>query len=189
MYKFQQDFIEFALECNVLQFGEVELKSGMISDYFFNFGMFNTGSKLSKLGEFYTIMLVKEYSNVDMIFGPAYKGIPLVSSVSITYSMLIRDIPFAFNRIEEKNHGEGGIIIGAPLNGNILILDDVITAGTAINKSINIINNNSTNATVVGALVAIDRRENITETTIPIHSIINIHDIKNYMIDHELSFS
>ena len=141
---FQQDFIELALECEVLQFGEFELKSGRISPYFFNAGKFSTGGALARLGRCYAAALHASGLQVDMLFGPAYKGIPLVSTTAIALSEQHGvDLPFAFNRKEAKTHGEGGNIVGAPLAGDVVVIDDVMTAGTAIRESMTILNESS----------------------------------------------
>ncbi|KAJ3228451.1 hypothetical protein HK099_000006 [Clydaea vesicula] len=139
MLQYQQEFIDFLIENKVLSFGSFKLKSGRTSPYFFNAGLFNTGSSLAKLGEFYAKALVESKIEYDVLFGPAYKGIPLVATT------------------EAKNHGEGGIIVGSPLKGKIFVIDDVITAGTAIRESVNIINENG--AKLCGVLIAIDRQE------------------------------
>ncbi|MCK5354041.1 MAG: orotate phosphoribosyltransferase, partial [Methyloprofundus sp.] len=131
MLDYQKQFIQYSLDCGVLKFGEFHLKSGRTSPYFFNTGLFNTGAKLARLGEFYAQALIHSEVKVDILYGPAYKGIPLVSAASIAYAqMQDSDIPFAFNRKEAKDHGEGGNLVGAALQGQALILDDVITAGT-----------------------------------------------------------
>ncbi len=157
MLDYQKQFIQYALDCNVLKFGEFKLKSGRISPYFFNTGLFNTGEKLGKLGQFYAQTLIESKLEIDMLYGPAYKGIPLASTTSIAYSKLKQDIPFAFNRKEAKDHGEGGLIVGSSLQGNVLIIDDVITAGTSVRESVEIIK--SMNATPAGVLIALDRQE------------------------------
>lgn len=157
MLEYQKQFIQYALDCGVLKFGEFQLKSGRTSPYFFNTGLFNTGARLGKLGQFYAQTLIESNVQVDMLYGPAYKGIPLASAASIAYSQLKRDIPFAFNRKEAKDHGEGGLIVGAPLQGKVLILDDVITAGTSVRESVDIIS--KMNATPAGVLIALDRQE------------------------------
>ena len=142
MLDYKKDFISYSLACGVLKFGEFELKSGRISPYFFNTGLFNTGSQLGKLGEFYAQALIQSGIKPDILYGPAYKGIPLVSATSIAYSRLTgEDIPFVFNRKEVKDHGEGGLLVGAPLQGRVIILDDVITAGTSVRESVDIIHN------------------------------------------------
>ncbi len=158
MLDYQKQFIEYALECGVLKFGSFQLKSGRISPYFFNTGLFNTGAKLDKLGHFYAQALIKSVIEVDILYGPAYKGIPLVSTTSIAYARLQgKDMPFAFNRKEVKNHGEGGVLVGSPLQGNVVIVDDVITAGTSVRESVEIIT--QANAVPSGVLIALDREE------------------------------
>ncbi len=157
MYEYQKQFIRYALDCGVLKFGEFQLKSGRISPYFFNTGLFNTGAQLDKLGQFYAQALINAGVEVDTLYGPAYKGIPLVSATSIAYARLSRDIPFAFNRKEAKDHGEGGLLVGAPLQGKVWILDDVITAGTSVRESVNIIR--AAGATPAGVAIALDRQE------------------------------
>ncbi|MCF6251701.1 MAG: orotate phosphoribosyltransferase [Methylococcaceae bacterium] len=157
MLDYQKEFIQYALDCGVLKFGQFQLKSGRTSPYFFNTGLFNTGAQLGKLGQFYARTLLAAKIQVDMLYGPAYKGIPLVSTTSIAYAELHNDIAFAFNRKEAKDHGEGGVIVGAPLKGNVLILDDVITAGTSVRESVEIITNMK--AVPAGVLIALDRQE------------------------------
>jgi orotate phosphoribosyltransferase len=158
MLDYQKEFISYALECGVLKFGQFQLKSGRTSPYFFNTGLFNTGAKLDKLGHFYAQALINSKLNPDILYGPAYKGIPLVSTTSIAYSRLTgQDMPFAFNRKEAKDHGEGGALVGSPLQGRVVILDDVITAGTSVRESVEIINNMQ--AQPVGVLIALDRQE------------------------------
>lgn len=157
MREYQKQFIDYALACGVLKFGEFQLKSGRVSPYFFNTGLFNSGAQLDKLGQFYAQALLDAGADVDVLYGPAYKGIPLVSTVSIAYSRLKHDIPFAFNRKEAKDHGEGGVLVGAPLQGKVWIVDDVITAGTSVRESVEIIRD--AGATVGGVLIALDRQE------------------------------
>jgi orotate phosphoribosyltransferase len=157
MLDYQKEFIQYALDCGVLKFGEFQLKSGRTSPYFFNTGLFNTGAELGRLGQFYARTLIESKLQIDVLYGPAYKGIPLVSATSIAYSQLKQDIPFAFNRKETKDHGEGGTLVGAPLQGKVLILDDVITAGTSVRESVEIIN--AMNAEPAGVLIALDRQE------------------------------
>jgi orotate phosphoribosyltransferase len=158
MLDYQKQFIQYSLDCGVLKFGKFELKSGRTSPYFFNTGLFNSGAQLAKLGQFYAQALIHSGIKVDILYGPAYKGIPLVSTASIAYAqMQDSDIPFAFNRKEAKDHGEGGNLVGAPLKGNVLILDDVITAGTSVRESVVIIN--AAGASPVGVLIALDRQE------------------------------
>lgn len=158
MLDYQKQFIQYSLDCEVLKFGEFQLKSGRTSPYFFNTGLFNSGAQLARLGQFYAQALIHSGIKVDILYGPAYKGIPLVSAAAIAYAqMQDSDIPFAFNRKEAKDHGEGGHLVGAPLKGNVLILDDVITAGTSVRESVVIIND--AGATPAGVLIALDRQE------------------------------
>jgi orotate phosphoribosyltransferase len=191
MLDYQKDFIAYALASGVLKFGEFQLKSGRTSPYFFNTGLFNTGLQLGKLGQFYTQALIQSGIKADILYGPAYKGIPLVSATAIAYAQLTdEDIPFAFNRKEAKDHGEGGLLVGAPLQGRVLILDDVITAGTSVRESVEIIH--SANAIPVGVLIALDRQEKgqnnrsavqeVEETfSMPVISIITLADIVAYL--------
>ena len=191
MLDYQKEFITYALECGVLKFGEFHLKSGRTSPYFFNTGLFNTGAQLGKLGHFYAQALIQSKLNVDILFGPAYKGIPLVSATSIAYAQITgNDIPFAFNRKEAKDHGEGGNLVGTPLQGNVIILDDVITAGTSVRESVEIIN--AANATPAGVLIALDRQEKglndcsaIQEVKanfkMPVIAIITLENIIDYL--------
>lgn len=158
MLDYQKQFIQYSLDCGVLKFGEFQLKSGRTSPYFFNTGLFNSGAQLARLGQFYAQALIHSGIKVDILYGPAYKGIPLASAAAIAYAqMQDSDIPFAFNRKEAKDHGEGGHLVGAPLKGNVLILDDVITAGTSVRESVVIIND--AGATPAGVLIALDRQE------------------------------
>ncbi len=151
-------FIQFAVEHGVLQFGEFNLKSGRVSPYFFNAGLFNDGSALDKLSSFYAQAIVDSKLDFDMLFGPAYKGIPLVAAVAMTLSRdHNRNYPYAFNRKEVKKYGDGGQIVGAPLTGKVLIIDDVITAGTAINEAAEIIA--QTQGQLAGVVIAFDRQE------------------------------
>jgi len=153
-------FIQFAVERGVLQFGEFTLKSGRISPYFFNAGLFNDGQALVQLSQFYAQAIVDSKMDFDMLFGPAYKGIPLVAAVAMTLSRDYgKNYPYAFNRKELKKHGDGGQIVGAPLTGKVLILDDVITAGTAINEAADIIAQADSMAQIQGVVIAFDRQE------------------------------
>ncbi len=146
------------MACGVLKFGEFQLKSGRISPYFFNTGLFNTGAKLDKLGQFYAQALISSAQKIDILYGPAYKGIPLVTATTSAYARLSeQDMPFAFNRKEAKDHGEGGILVGSPLQGQVMIVDDVITAGTSVRESVKIIQ--AANAIPAGVLIALDREE------------------------------
>ena len=158
MEDYQTRFLEFAIERGVLRFGEFTLKSGRVSPYFFNAGLFNTGAALSELADYYAAALVDSGLDVDLLFGPAYKGIPLVSATAIALQRNYqRDYPFVFNRKEAKAHGEGGLLVGSPLAGKVMIIDDVITAGTAIREVMGVIA--ESDARAVGVLVAIDRQE------------------------------
>jgi orotate phosphoribosyltransferase len=158
MNSYQYEFIEFAIAQDVLRFGEFKLKSGRISPYFFNSGLFNNGEQLSKLGDFYAEAIQASNIEYDMLFGPAYKGIPLVSSVAISMANKYeRAIPYCFDRKEAKDHGEGGVIVGSPLSGKVLIIDDVITAGTSVRYSLELIQQN--NAKPIGVMIALDRQE------------------------------
>jgi orotate phosphoribosyltransferase len=158
MQPYQQEFIELALSQEVLRFGEFRLKSGRLSPYFFNAGLFNTGGAMATLGRCYARAITEGAPPFDMLFGPAYKGIPLVTATATALADWHgRSLPFAFNRKEAKKHGEGGAIVGAPLAGRVLIIDDVISAGTAIRESIEIIMD--AGATPAGVVVALDRQE------------------------------
>ena len=183
-------FIEFAIEKKVLQFGEFITKAGRNSPYFFNLGAFNDGKSLKLLGEFYANKIIDTKIEFDLIFGPAYKGIPLVSAISIALSNKNINMPYSFNRKETKNHGEGGEIIGSDIKGKVLIIDDVISAGTSINESYNIIHNNG--AQIAGVVVAIDRQEKSKDAlsatqeiakkySMPVFSLINLEDIIHYL--------
>ncbi len=190
MRPYQTEFIELALEIDVLRFGEFTLKSGRRSPYFFNSGLFNTGYAAAKLGRAYAAAVIAADVECDMLFGPAYKGIPLVT---LTAAALAEhygdDLPYSFNRKEAKDHGEGGAIVGAPINGKVLILDDVMTAGTAIREAIDIITTNG--GKPAGVVIALDRQERgehelsaVQEVekryAIPVASIIKLDD----MIEH-----
>lgn len=158
MKAYQREFIEFALEKEVLKFGEFTLKSGRKSPYFFNAGLFNTGRDLARLGRFYAAALADSGIEFDVLFGPAYKGIPIATTTAVALADHHDiDTPYCFNRKEAKNHGEGGNIVGSALEGRIMLVDDVITAGTAIRESMEIIKANG--ADLAGVLVAIDRQE------------------------------
>ncbi|WP_193074438.1 orotate phosphoribosyltransferase [Pseudomonas sp. FME51] len=194
MHEYQWEFIRFALDRDVLRFGEFTLKSGRKSPYFFNAGLFNTGSALARLGRYYAQALIHSGpKDVDMIFGPAYKGIPLaaVTSVSLAESFDI-DLPYCFNRKEAKDHGEGGSLVGAPLQGRVLIIDDVITAGTAIREVMQIIR--AADAEPAAVMVALDRQERgkgelsaIQEVErdfgIPVVSIVSLTQILAFLED------
>jgi len=187
MEAYQQEFIELALAHQVLRFGEFTLKSGRVSPYFFNAGLFNSGGAVSTLGRCYARAVVDSKLPFDMLFGPAYKGIPLATAAAIALAdWHDRSVPFAFNRKEAKKHGEGGSIVGAPLAGRVLIVDDVISAGTAIRESIEIIR--AAGATPAGVAVALDRQERgqgalsaVQEVqrafSIPVINIITLDDL------------
>ncbi|HKJ75810.1 MAG TPA: orotate phosphoribosyltransferase [Gammaproteobacteria bacterium] len=158
MQDYQREFLEFAIDRGVLRFGEFTLKSGRTSPYFFNAGLFNTGDALARLGRFYANAIVDAGIEFDVLFGPAYKGIPLASAAAVALAEHFgRDVPYCFNRKEAKDHGEGGNIVGAPLEGRVLIVDDVITAGTAIGESMALID--AAGATAAGVVIALDRKE------------------------------
>ncbi|WP_286715658.1 orotate phosphoribosyltransferase [Thalassolituus sp. UBA2009] len=159
MQTYQKEFIEFAIAQGVLKFGEFTLKSGRVSPYFFNAGLFNSGAALAKLGRFYAAALEASGVDYDVVFGPAYKGIPLAATLSVALAdHYNKDMPYVFNRKEAKTHGEGGNLVGAPLTGRVLIVDDVITAGTAIREVMAMINA-AGGATPAAALIALDRQE------------------------------
>ncbi|MBN1083950.1 orotate phosphoribosyltransferase [Erwinia aphidicola] len=158
MKAWQRQFIEFAINKQVLKFGEFTLKSGRKSPYFFNAGLFNTGRDLALLGRFYAQALVDSGIDFDLVFGPAYKGIPIATTTVVALAdHHDRDVPYCFNRKEAKDHGEGGTLVGSPLQGKIMLVDDVITAGTAIRESMEIIAAND--ATLAGVLISLDRQE------------------------------
>jgi len=191
MEQYQNDFVDFMLEIGALKFGEFTLKSGRVSPYFFNVGQFNQGNHLSQLGQFYAQAIESSGIKFDVLFGPAYKGIPLVAATAIALNdSFNRSVPYSFNRKEAKDHGEGGNIVGHPLEGDILIIDDVITAGTAIREAKDIISANG--AKTKGVVVALDRQEKgngelsaIQEVEqnfgIAVVSIINLSHIVDYL--------
>ena len=158
MKDYQREFLDFAISAGVLRFGRFTLKSGRTSPYFFNSGLFNTGARLARLGRYYAQAIVATGIGFDMLFGPAYKGIPLVSAVAIALAEHHdRDLPYAFNRKEAKDHGEGGNIVGSALSGRVLIIDDVITAGTAVRESFDILR--AAGAAAAGVVISLDRQE------------------------------
>ena len=167
---FRQDFLRFALECDVLRFGEFKTKSGRLSPYFFNSGLFNTGESLLKLGRYYADAALASGIGFDMTFGPAYKGIPLVSALAIGLAEKGHNLPYSFNRKEAKDHGEGGLIVGAPLAGRVLIVDDVITAGTSVRESVEIIRAHG--AVPAGVLIMLDRKERGTGTQSAVQEVV-----------------
>ena len=191
MHDYQIEFIKFAIDYKVLCFGDFTLKSGRKSPYFFNSGLFNDGYSLAKLGYFYASALEHSDVDFDMIFGPAYKGIPLGSALSIAMSQeQKRNLPYCFNRKELKDHGEGGMTLGAELKGNVLIVDDVISAGTSVKLSVDIIS--SAGANPVGVAIALDRQERgqgslsaVQEVeqkhNLKVVSIINLDDLLAYL--------
>ncbi|KAJ1643382.1 orotate phosphoribosyltransferase [Coemansia asiatica] len=194
LQQYQREFIEFAISNGVLTFGEFTLKSGRVSPYFFNAGKFNSGSSLAKLGQYYAaaINAHKDSIKYDVIFGPAYKGIPLSAATVIALANNSSlDVSYSFNRKEKKDHGEGGSIVGAPLKGNVLVVDDVITAGTAIRESMETISNEG--AKLAGVVVAIDRQEKgrqsdqsaiqeiQSEYGSPVISVVNLDSIVEYL--------
>ncbi|ROH84150.1 orotate phosphoribosyltransferase [Pseudomethylobacillus aquaticus] len=190
MNDFTQDFIRFAIQKQVLRFGEFKTKAGRLSPYFFNAGLFNDGESLMKLGEFYAAAILKSGLQIDMLFGPAYKGITLAASISIALARQGRNLPYAYNRKEAKDHGEGGSIVGAPLAGRVLIVDDVISAGTSVRESVDIIR--AAGATPAGVAIAIDRQERglgalsavqEVEQTIPVIKIATLADLIRYLDD------
>jgi orotate phosphoribosyltransferase len=156
-----QDFVQFAVDCGVLRFGEFKTKAGRMSPYFFNAGLFDDGAKLGRLAQFYAQRLLASGIEFDMIFGPAYKGIPLGAAVAIELARLGKNVPFTYNRKEAKDHGEGGTLVGAPLQGRVLVVDDVMSAGTAARESIAIIQ--AAGATAHAVVIALDRQEMATE--------------------------
>lgn len=158
MHVYQKEFLDFAIAADVLRFGQFTLKSGRISPYFFNTGLFNTGDRLARLGRFYAQAILHSGLNFDMLYGPAYKGIPLACTTAIALAdQHGRDIPYAFNRKEAKKHAEGGMVVGAPLRGKVLIIDDVISAGLSVGESIDIIH--QAGATPAGVVIALNRME------------------------------
>lgn len=194
MQNYQREFIEFAIQQGVLKFGEFTLKSGRVSPYFFNAGLFASGGALSKLGKFYAAALEESGLEYDVVFGPAYKGIPLAASLGVAlYDQYGKDVPYVFNRKEKKEHGEGGTLVGADLKGRILIVDDVITAGTAIREVMTMIEN-ADGAVPGAALIALDRQEKgkaeqsaIQEVEqdygIPVISIVKLEQVLAYVAD------
>lgn len=184
-----QAFIAFAIQKQVLKFGEFKTKAGRLSPYFFNAGLFNDGDSLLKLGEFYAETIKKSGIPFDMLFGPAYKGITLAAAIAIAFAKNGHNVPYAYNRKEAKDHGEGGTIVGAPLLGRVLIIDDVISAGTSVRESIDLIAQHG--ATPCGVAIALDRQEKglgelsaVQEVTqhnqLPVCAIANLGDLLKY---------
>lgn len=157
MSDYKAEFVKFAIASNVLCFGEFKTKAGRMSPYFFNAGLFNDGDKLKRLGEFYAKAIIDSGIGFDVLFGPAYKGIPLAASIVVALAGMGRNIPFAFNRKEAKDHGEGGTVVGAQLQGRVLIVDDVISAGTSVRESVELIRHSG--AEPAGVVIALDRME------------------------------
>ncbi|KMW71742.1 orotate phosphoribosyltransferase [Photorhabdus luminescens subsp. luminescens] len=191
MKAYQREFIELALKKQVLKFGEFTLKSGRKSPYFFNAGLFNTGRDLALIGRFYAAALLDSGIQCDLLFGPAYKGIPIVTTTAVALAEHHDiDMPYCFNRKEAKDHGEGGTLVGSSLKGNVVLVDDVITAGTAIRESMEIIKQH--NATLAGVMICLDRQERgngeisaIQEVErdygCKVFSIITLNDLINYL--------
>jgi orotate phosphoribosyltransferase len=190
MSDFSQQFIQFAIQKQVLRFGEFKTKAGRLSPYFLNAGLFNDGESLMKLGEFYSASIDKSGIQFDMLFGPAYKGIPLAASIAIAFCRQGRNLPYAFNRKESKDHGEGGSVVGAPLQGRVLIIDDVISAGTSVRELVDLIK--ASGATPCGVAIALDRQERGTGSLsaveevkktmgIPVCSIANLELLIKYL--------
>lgn len=176
MQDYQREFLDFAIDVGVLRFGEFTLKSGRISPYFFNTGLFNTGNSLARLGRYYAEAVMASGLEFDMIYGPAYKGIPLAATLAIALSdHHARDLPYCFNRKEAKDHGEGGMTVGAPLAGRVLIIDDVISAGTSVRESVDIIK--ASGATPAGVVISLDRQERGTGETSAIQEVEQDYDL------------
>ncbi|HNV88834.1 MAG TPA: orotate phosphoribosyltransferase [Methylotenera sp.] len=189
MSQISQEFIAFSIKKQVLKFGEFKTKAGRLSPYFFNAGLFNDGESLLKLGEFYANSIKKSGIQFDMLFGPAYKGITLAASIAIAFAKNGHNFPYAYNRKEAKDHGEGGIIVGAPLRGRVLIIDDVISAGTSVRESIDIIRQHG--AEPCGVAIALDRQEKgLSELSavqevetlhhLPVCAIANLQDLLEF---------
>lgn len=190
MPDFRQEFIQFAVNRNVLRFGEFKTKAGRLSPYFFNAGLFNDGESLGRLAQFYAKAILSAQLQFDMLFGPAYKGIPLAAAIAIALAGAGRNTPFCFNRKEAKDHGEGGSTIGAPLAGRVLIVDDVISAGTSVREAVGLIRAHG--ATPCGVAIALDRMERgqgklsaVQEVArdygLPVVSIASLDDLVGYL--------
>ncbi|MCC5809103.1 MAG: orotate phosphoribosyltransferase [Ectothiorhodospiraceae bacterium] len=190
---YKRAFIEFALQREVLRFGSFTLKSGRQSPYFFNAGLFNTGSALAALGRYYARAIIESGLGFDMLYGPAYKGIPLAAATAVALAEHHdRDLPYAFNRKEAKDHGEGGVIVGAPLAGRVLVIDDVISAGTSVRESVQLIN--AAGASLAGVAIALDRKERGTgetsavqqverELRVPVIPVVDLDDLVQWLED------
>ncbi|MCG7865906.1 MAG: orotate phosphoribosyltransferase [Candidatus Thiodiazotropha taylori] len=195
MQDYQREFLDFALDVEVLRFGEFTLKSGRVSPYFFNAGLFNTGASLARLGRYYAQAIVDSGIEFDVLYGPAYKGIPLAAvTAAALYDQHGLDLPYAFNRKEAKDHGEGGVIVGHPLEGRIMIIDDVISAGTSVRESVDIIKHEQ--ATPAGVVIALDRQERgqgersaIQEVEadygLPVSAIVRLEQLIEYLQQKE----
>ena len=194
MNNLSQAFIAFAIQQQVLQFGEFKTKAGRLSPYFFNAGLFNDGISLLKLGEFYAESIQKSQIQFDMLFGPAYKGITLAASIAIALAKIGHNVPYAYNRKEAKDHGEGGVIVGAPLRGRVLIIDDVISAGTSARESVALIKQHG--ATPCGVAIALDRQEKglgelsavqevMQANQLPVCAIANLSDLLEYVSNQQ----
>ncbi|MBW9256594.1 MAG: orotate phosphoribosyltransferase [Candidatus Thiodiazotropha sp. (ex. Lucinisca nassula)] len=195
MQDYQREFLDFALDVEVLRFGEFTLKSGRVSPYFFNAGLFNTGASLARLGRYYAQAIVDSGIEFDVLYGPAYKGIPLAAvTAAALYDQHGLDLPYAFNRKEAKDHGEGGVIVGHPLKGRIMIIDDVISAGTSVRESVEIIKHEQ--ATPAGVVIALDRQERgqgersaIQEVEadygLPVSAIVRLEQLIEYLQQKE----
>ena len=190
----RQEFIGFALEANVLRFGEFKTKAGRLSPYFFNAGLFNDGASMDRLAQFYAEAILVSGVAFDMLFGPAYKGISLAATTAVALARQGRNVPFAFNRKEAKDHGEGGTLIGAPLRGRVLIIDDVISAGTSVRESVELIR--AAGAQPAAVAIALDRMEKgsgersaVQEVEadygMPVISIANLQDLLGYLSDRQ----
>jgi len=191
MLDYQREFLELGLKVGALKFGEFTLKSGRVSPYFFNAGLFNTGASLARLGDCYARAIIESGIEFDLLYGPAYKGIPLAAVTSATLADEYgRDLPYAFNRKEPKDHGEGGSIVGSPLAGRVLIIDDVISAGTSVRESVDIIHAHG--AIPAGVVIALDRQEKgrsqrsavqevQEEFGIPVASIVRLEHLISYL--------
>ena len=194
-----QAFVQFAVESGVLRFGEFKTKAGRLSPYFFNAGLFDDGAKLGRLAGFYARALIDSGLAFDMLFGPAYKGIPLAAAVAIELARLGHNVPFAYNRKEAKDHGEGGTLVGAPMRGRVLVIDDVISAGTSVRGSIAMIS--AAGATPCGVTIALDRQEKAVEAGVDVPwsavqyvrdqlkldivAIATLQDLLQYLQQHE----
>ena len=191
---FRQEFIEFAVARQVLRFGEFKTKAGRLSPYFFNSGLFNDGESLGRLAQFYAKAIEVSGLECDVLFGPAYKGIPLVAAVAVALAGQGRNLPYAFNRKEAKDHGEGGTLVGAPLQGRVLIVDDVISAGTSVRESVELIR--AAGATPCGVVIALDRMERGTgamsavqeverDYGIPVIAVASLDDLMTYLASRQ----